>query len=520
MSGRMEIDFQYAQPQMQREYQPSEDDPFRILVVGDFSGRANRGALEVGATLAERPLLSVDVDNLESRLFGFSPRLQLPLGEQAEGVLTVELRQLDDFHPDSLYQKLDLFRHLRDLRGRLQDPATFAAAAAELSGWQATRGRAVPPSPTQADAAPPKPADPPAEDSGSMFERLLGAAPSEQPQVRLAGQQVDLSQLIQGIVGPHVVPGADPGQDALVQSVDAAIATQMRELLHHPAFQSLEAAWRGLQWLIANVETGDEIKISMLDISKDELVADLAASQTDIHQSGLYQALVDKGSQTPGGQSWSVVAGLYSFGGTPDDLVTLAGLSRVCAQAGGAFVAGAEAGLLGCRSLVESPEPANWQQDPSVNQRWQALRRSPLARNIGLTLPRFLLRLPYGQQTDEIDQFAFEELSGLRQHEALLWGQPALILAQLLAASFAQSGWRMQLGEVLDVIDLPAYIYSEDGEKKLQACGEIYLSERVGEAILRHGLMPLLSYQNRNAVRLMRFQSVADPPAGLSGPWQ
>ncbi|MCO6454896.1 MAG: type VI secretion system contractile sheath large subunit, partial [Pirellulaceae bacterium] len=354
------------------------------------------------------------------------------------------------------------------------------------------------------------------EDSGSMFERLLGQAPSEQPRVRVGGQQVDVSQLIERLVQPFVVPDAPADQATLVQSVDAALAAQMRELLHDAGFQSLESAWRGLWWLVTNVETSDEIKLAMFDVSRDELAADLTAAQADLTRSGLYQALVERGVRTPGGQAWSLVAGLYTFGGSAEDLTTLAGLGRVCSQAGGAFVAAADSVLLGCRSLVDTPEPANWQPDDATARRWQTLRHSAVARHLGLILPRFLLRLPYGAASDEIEQFAFEELDDRRLHEHLLWGNPALVAAQLLAAAFAESGWQMQPGDVLDIIDLPAFIYAQDGQKKMQACAEVYLSERVGDAILRQGLMPLLSYQNRNAARLMRFQSVADPASGLA----
>ena len=539
MSSRMEFEFQYAEPQMQREYRPAQDDPLRILVIGDFSARANRGVLEFGDALAQRPVLPVDVDNLESRLFAFQPQLQLPLGAAAEGMMRVAVRQLDDFHPDSLYQNVEMFQRLRSLRQRLADPTSFAEAAAELSAAQSS---AAQPSADDAgvdgssaasgDSAARDTATteegPAGEETGSMFERLLGKAPTEQPQVRVGGQMVDMTKLLQTVVGPHIVPEADPSQEPLIASVDAAMSAQMQSLLHAPAFQALEAAWRGLWWLITNVETGDEIKIAMLDVSKEELTADLTGHLTgasqSLDQTGLHKLLVSKGLGSPGGQGWSMVAGLYSFTAAAEDLALLAGLSRVVSQAGGPFVAAADPSLIGCKGLIDTPDPSHWDADPAEAERWRTLRRSPVARNIGLAMPRFLLRLPYGEMTDEIDSFAFEEmplgempLGGER--DALLWGNPALVLAQLLAAAFMENGWKMSAGDVLDVIDLPAFIYEQDGTKHMQACAEAYLSERAGDSILQQGIMPLLSYQQRNAIRLMRFQSVADPPAGLSGPW-
>ena len=135
MSGRMEFDFQFATPQTQPVFQVDEQTPMRILIMGDFSGRANRGLMEPGAALADRPISAVDIDNFEDLLFRFSPQLRLPLGDAPPGEtsagMTVTLTQLDDFHPDHLYQKLEVFQALRATRKRLLDPATFADAAAE-----------------------------------------------------------------------------------------------------------------------------------------------------------------------------------------------------------------------------------------------------------------------------------------------------------------------------------------------------------------------------------------------------
>ena len=154
-----------------------------------------------------------------------------------------------------------------------------------------------------------------------------------------------------------------------------------------------------------------------------------------------------------------------------------------------------------------------------ASKRWQALRESAAAPWIGLALPRVLLRLPYGPQTNPVERFEFEELSPGRDHEAYLWGNPAFACAMLIGTAFAERGWSMEPGDHLDIEDLPAHTYEEAGESKMKPCAEVCLGERAGTAILDRGVMPLLSYRNRNAARLMRFQSLADPPAGLRGPW-
>jgi type VI secretion system protein ImpC len=119
--------------------------------------------------------------------------------------------------------------------------------------------------------------------------------------------------------------------------------------------------------------------------------------------------------------------------------------------------------------------------------------------------------LPYGPKTDPVESFPFDELAP-RTHEGYLWGNPAFACAQLAAAAVQQGG---SPGDVLDLDDLPAHTYRQDGEPHLQACAEAFLGDRAAQAILARGLMPFASLRDRNAIRLLRFQSLSDPPTGL-----
>ena len=128
---------------------------------------------------------------------------------------------------------------------------------------------------------------------------------------------------------------------------------------------------------------------------------------------------------------------------------------------------------------------------------------------IGLALPRVLLRLPYGTKTDPVEAFAFEEMPSGRDPDAYLWGNPAFICAQLIVAAFVENGWEFNPGDVLDAEDLPAHVYEDAGERVMQPGAEVLLGERAINAILAHGLMPILGHRQRNAVRLARFQLLA-----------
>jgi type VI secretion system protein ImpC len=514
MSGRMEFDLRFTTPRTRPDFQADEETPMRILVMGDFSGRANRGLLDSGAALADRHTAVVDIDNFEKLLFRFSPQLRLPLGD-AGAEMTVNVTQLDDFHPDRLYQRLEVFRALRETRKRLLDPATFADAVAELR--RALGVQSV--SPAENEAPESSPGDTEESDAATL-ERILGAKPSHAAPPRPAALDDEIARMIQSVVAPYVLPKADPLQPVYVASMDEAITAQMRRILHHPAFQAIEAAWRGVHWLISSLETGEELQVHLLDVSKQELAADLIAPGTELEASGLYRLLVDRGVRTLGGQPWSLLVGYYSFGTSPDDVRLLAALGALASQAGGPLLAAAEAEVLGCRSLVETPDPAAWRQlETEAEHRWQALRRSPAASWLGLALPRVLLRLPYGKTTSKTDLFEFEETQDPWEHEAFLWGNPAVACALLVGMSFAESGWSMKPGGLLELDDLPTYVYQESGEPKLLPCGEVCLTEGAADEILHRGVMPLLSYKNRGAVRLARLQSLADPMEALSGVW-
>jgi predicted component of type VI protein secretion system len=164
-------------------------------------------------------------------------------------------------------------------------------------------------------------------------------------------------------------------------------------------------------------------------------------------------------------------------------------------------------------------EPRRWTPDvDDTLAYWQALRTSPMAPWIGLVLPRVLMRLPYGSATDRISAFNFEEMDTAREHGHYLWGGGAPALALLAGQAFQQQGRDLQLAGHRDLEDLPSHVYTTaDGERQQQPAAELLMSEEAGQALLDRGLMPLLSWRQRNAATLLRWQSIASPPQPLQG---
>jgi len=484
---------------------PEPEEPFRVVILGDFSGRANRGLCE--PRLAGRRPVLVDRDNFELVLAKLGAELHLPVGAEEGPRLAIRFLELDDFHPDRIFERVDLFQALRRSRSELLDPATFAKAAAGL-----------------------RPPSPPPVSHERAARRLslddLLEETIQETESRASEDQAsrvvrdDWSALLHEIVAPHLVPGAPPHQKELLAEVDAATSRQMCAVLHHPDFQALEAAWRGLFFLVRRLETSPQLKLYVLDISKAELTAGLAASE-DLHRADIYRLLVEQTVGTPGAERWTVLAGNYTFDGSLEDLKLLGGLARIARTAGAPFLAAASPHLVGCEALAETPDPDDWQRplEPELRQAWEALRGRPEAGCLGLALPRFLLRLPYGKDTDSTEQFDFEEMPASPAHEAFLWGNPAFACVYLLGQAFSEEGWQMRPGVVAEIPGLPACVYKQDGEARLKPCAEVLLTERAAWRILDEGLMPLVSLEGADAVRLYRFQSLARPAAALAGRW-
>jgi type VI secretion system protein ImpC len=259
----------------------------------------------------------------------------------------------------------------------------------------------------------------------------------------------------------------------------------MRAILHHPDFQAAEAAWRAVDWLVRRLDTGSDLKIYILDASLGEIMADPRAFAATLAASG----------------PWALIAANYVFGQTARDARVLNMLGRTAAAAGAPFVA-------------EALPPSG----AGTPVEWDEFRRSPEARWVGLALPRFLLRLPYGAGTVPIESFAFEEMPA-PDHAQYLWGNPAFACAYLLGESFLLEGWTLRPGIRRRVEGLPVHSYREGTENVAKPCAEVILAETDIDFLMERGFMPLASVKNEDAAVLVRFHSVADPPAALPGRW-
>lgn len=513
-----ELDFKIVASMEETRGVPEPETPFRILILGDFSGPDKPGLSGSNQPPAGWRPMEVDRDNFDEVMAKIKPEFRLQLTESESDTVTIRFAELDDYHPDALYERLEVFQKFKQIRSKLDNPRTVEAAAKEVRSWMPAEIEIAP----QPVPPKPEPAKAPsgAADTAGLLDQILDASQGRPAETTPAADSTEWSAYLRTIVKPYLVPRDDPQQAELESVVDAAAAALMRIIMHHPNFQALESAWRALHFLVYRLETDVRLKLYLLDISKVELAAGLSAAE-DLRTTGIYKLLVEQTVETSGGEPWAVMAGNYTFERTRQDAVLLGRMAKIAAAAGAPFIAAAHPNLLGCDSLAQTPDPDDWQTttDEAGDAAWQALQKLPQTAYLGLVLPRFLLRLPYGADTVPLNQFDFEEMADGSNHDDYLWGNPCFACVCLLGQAFSIYGWNLRPGAVQDINNLPMHVFRKAGETRTKPCAEVLLTERAAEIILDKGVMPLLSFRDQDKVRLARFQSPALPPMPLAGRW-
>jgi type VI secretion system protein ImpC len=513
-----ELDFNIVASMEESKGMPDPETPFRILIMGDFSGRENRKLSEFDDALAGRQPVEIDCDNLDEVIAKLSPEINLALGDKDIQTVTIKFKELDDFHPDQLYEKLKIFQGFRNTQKLLDDPHTYEKAAQIIRSEFGIDSKTGDSEPAVLKETISK--EPASVHSADLLDQVIEESASEKKATKYSPDTAEWNTFLRKIVKPHLVPNDDPEQVELAATIDAASAGLMDTILHHPDFQAIEAAWRAVHFLVSRVETNIQLKLFLLDVSKTELCADLMSSE-DLRFSGTHKMLVEQAVETFGGVPWAVLAGNYTFDRTRKDAELLGRMAKIAKQANAPFIAAAHSHLLGCESLAECPEPDDWekQTDGEDERAWGALRKLPEATYLGLALPGFLLRLPYGADTDPIEYFEFEEMPKSPDHNHYLWGNPCHACAYLLAQGFSKFGWELRPGVFKNIEGLPMHFCREEGEARIKPCAEVLLIEKTAEIMLEKGLMPLISFKDQDKVRLARFQSLAKPAAHLAGRW-
>jgi type VI secretion system protein ImpC len=305
---------------------------------------------------------------------------------------------------------------------------------------------------------------------------------------------------------------------AMIAEIDKKLTDQINEILHHSEFQQIESAWRGLHHLVNNTETDEMLKIRVMNISKKDLHKTLKKFKgTAWDQSPIFKKLYEEEFGQFGGEPYGCLVGDYHFNHTPPDVELLGEMAKIAAAAHAPFITGADPSLMNFDSWQELSNPRDLtkiSQTPEYAA-WRSLRDSEDSKYLGLAMPRFLGRQPYGAKGDPVDEFAFEEDTGNAESEKFGWVNAAYGMATNINRSFKEYGWCSRIRGVESggtVEGLPTHTFpTDDGGVDMKCPTEIGISDRREAELAKAGLMPLVHRKNTDMAAFIGAQSLHKP---------
>lgn len=339
-------------------------------------------------------------------------------------------------------------------------------------------------------------------DEESLIDKMLaGFDESAHPQLRTQIDVLIMQALNNRVTVSQSVVTAIHDR---IAAIDDILNRQVNEILHHPKFQKLEASWRGLHYLVMKSETGELLKLRLLNISKEELLQDLTTA-IEKDQSQIFKKIYGP-FDTYGGIPFGAVMGDFEFDWRTDDIKILAEMSGVAAAAHAPFIAAASPKLFGWKSFADLPGERDLAKifDHTLNPdyiKWDQFRKSDDSRYVALVMPHMLLRAPYTPaELKPGDPFKFVEDVDGRQHNKYLWGNAAFAFAQRINQAFAEHGWHMAICGLEgggQVADLPLHTFTADSGTKTMKCPtEVIVQERRAGELIKLGLVPMVMYDN------------------------
>jgi type VI secretion system protein ImpC len=306
--------------------------------------------------------------------------------------------------------------------------------------------------------------------------------------------------------------------EGIIAALDAKLTEQINEIMHHEDFKKLESAWRGLHYLVNNTETDEMLKIRVFNVSKNELGKTLKKFRgTAWDQSPIFKKVYEEEYGQFGGAPYGVLIGDYQFDHSPQDTQLLGDMAQIAASAHAPFITAAAPTVLGMDSWSELANPRDLTkifQTPEYAA-WRSLRESEDSRYIGLCMPRFLARLPYGAKTEPVEEFAFEEDVGGADSEKFCWANAAYAMATNITGAFKHYGWCTRIRGIESggaVEGLPSYTFpTDDGGVDMKCPTEIAISDRREAELAKNGFMPLIHKKNSDFAAFIGAQSLQKP---------
>ncbi|WP_295391339.1 type VI secretion system contractile sheath large subunit [uncultured Thiodictyon sp.] len=306
--------------------------------------------------------------------------------------------------------------------------------------------------------------------------------------------------------------------ESMIAEIDRKLTQQVNLIIHHEDFQQLEGAWRGLSHLVNNTETDEMLKIRVMNISKKDALKTLKKFKgTAWDQSPLFKKLYEEEYGQFGGEPFGCLVGDYHFDQSPPDVELLGEIAKIAASIHAPFISAVAPAVMQMESWQELANPRDLTkifQTPEYAA-WRSLRESDDARYLGLTMPRFLARLPYGAKTSPVEEFDFEEDTASAEHSKYCWANSAYAMAVNINRSFKMYGWCSRIRGIESggaVEGLPSHTFpTDDGGVDMKCPTEIAISDRREAELAKNGFMPLIHKKNSDFAAFIGAQSLQKP---------
>ena len=306
--------------------------------------------------------------------------------------------------------------------------------------------------------------------------------------------------------------------NAMVAEIDRKMSEQINQIMHTAEFQQLESAWRGLHYLISNSETDDQLKVRVMNVSKKDLHKTLKRYKGAAwDQSPIFKKMYEEEYGTLGGEPFGCLVGDYYFDHSPMDVELLGEMSKIAAASHAPFLAAAAPTVFQMESWQELSNPRDLTKIFSVPEYagWRSLRESDDARYLGLCMPRFLARRPYGAKTNPVEEFNFEEDAAGPDAKKYTWANAAYAMAVNINRSYKLYGWCSRIRGIESggaVEGLPTHTFpTDDGGVDIKCPTEIAISDRREAELAKNGFMPLIYKKNSDFAAFIGAQSLQKP---------
>ena len=354
-------------------------------------------------------------------------------------------------------------------------------------------------------------------ETSNLLDQVV-AATRPQTDVEAERARDYFKQFLDQAVKPGQVVSADAETNIKfwIGELDKKLSAQTNEIMHHPDFQKLEGTWRGLHYLVHQSETGQNLKIRVLNVSKRDLFKDLEKA-AEFDQSALFKKVYEEEYGQLGGEPYGMLVGDYDFGRGAEDISLLKLLSNVAAASHAPFVAAANPKMFGLDNYTELSKPRDLAKifDSVEYAAWKSFRDSEDSRFVALTMPRVLARLPYGANFRTIDEFNFEEDVSGKDHTNYSWMSSAWAYAVRITSSYSEHGWMARTRGVEGggkVEGLPVHTFpTDDGDVAMKCPTEIAISDRREFELSNLGFLPLLHSKASDFAVFMGTQSCQKP---------